>query len=210
MIAYLDFSDNSLEGSILDSLHSLTNLETLDLSSNNLSGTIPDFLVNFTHLSNLNLSLNNLEGQVPDGGIFSNITLESLMGNVRLCGGAPQLGFSPCPNKFDKILSQLAAAITAFGAITICLCLLIRKREKKPNVTSSIDMADAMNAHRLVSYYEIVRATDTFSENNLLGVGSFGKVFKGQLDDGMVVAIKVLNMQVGKAKQSFDAEYKDT
>lgn len=204
-----------MEDSIPDSFRSLTNLETLDLSSNNLSGTIPNYLANFTYLSNLNLSYNNLEGQVPNGGIFSNVTLESLIGNVGLCGGPLQLEFLPCPNKSYGTFSQhflkfvLPAVTTAFlGAIIICLYLLIRKRTKKPNVTSSIDMADDMIGHRPVSYYEIVRATDTFSENNLLGVGSFGKVFKGQLDDGMVVAIKVLNMQVEKAKQSFDAECK--
>jgi Leucine-rich repeat (LRR) protein len=213
MLTYLNFSHNSLEGSILDSLRSLTNLETLDLSWNNLTGIIPNYLTNFTDLSTLNLSFNNLEGQVPNGGVFSNLTLKSLMGNVRLCGGAPQLGFSPCPEKYKPTFCGhflkfiLPALAISFCAITICLYLLRRKRIKKPDVKASTDVVD-MISHRSVSYYEIVRATDTFSEDNLLGVGSYGKVFKGQLDDGMVVAIKVLNMQVEKAMQSFDAECK--
>nr|CAB3473969.1 unnamed protein product [Digitaria exilis] len=44
------------------------------------------------------------------------------------------------------------------------------------------------------------------SYNSLSGAGSFGKVFKGELDDGSVIAIKVLNMQYELASKSFDTE----
>lgn len=56
------------------------------------------------------------------------------------------------------------------------------------------------------TYHELVRATRNFTSDNLLGEGSLGKVFKGELDDGYLIAVKVLNMQHGSASKSFDTE----
>jgi hypothetical protein len=210
MLTYLNLSHNSFEGSIPD-LENLASLETLDLSSNNLSGTIPMSLANITDLTSLNLSFNRLEGQIPEGGLFSNLTLQSLIGNYGLCG-ASQLGFSPCLTKSHSSSNRhllhflLPAMAIAFGAIAFCLYIWIGKTlKKKRDSTPSVDPTDG-TGHQLVSHHELVLATDNFSEDNMLGSGSFGKVFKGQLRNGLVVAIKVLNMQQEQAIRSFDAE----
>uniref|UniRef100_A0ACD5Z2K9 Uncharacterized protein n=1 Tax=Avena sativa TaxID=4498 RepID=A0ACD5Z2K9_AVESA len=218
-LTYLNLSHNSFKDLVPDSFSHLTSLATLDLSSNILSGTIPNYLANFTYLSYLNLSYNRLEGQIPDGGVFSNITLQSLVGNVGLCG-APRLGLSPCIDKSRStsgrhiLMFILPAVIVGAGDWTLCsacqrqwiICTIIKKKNKKqPSITSCTGMTGLIS-RRLVSYHEIARATKNFSKDNLLGAGSFGKVFKGQLDDGLVVAIKVLNMQVEQAVRSFDAE----
>ncbi|KAL6842099.1 hypothetical protein ACP4OV_028078 [Aristida adscensionis] len=224
MLTYMNLSHNSFDEPIPDSFSHLTNIVTLDLSSNNLSGTIPNCLAVFTYLTSLNLSFNNLEGQIPNGGVFSNLTFQSLMGNIRLCGGGTHLGFSPCLDKSHRTHGRhfwkfvVPVASVAFVASSIFFYLMRRRKMKKrPDDKDSTEvaaffleypeMADLI-IHRPVSYHDIVRATDNFNQENLLGSGSFGKVFKGKLDNGMVVAIKVLNMQLAQAMRSFDAECK--
>ncbi|KAJ4916271.1 Protein kinase superfamily protein [Raphanus sativus] len=43
------------------------------------------------------------------------------------------------------------------------------------------------------TFKELASATRNFREVNLLGEGGFGRVYKGRLDSGQVVAIKQLN-----------------
>jgi len=154
-------------------------------------------------LTSLNLSFNKLEGKIPEGGIFSNITSISLIGNARLCG-SPHLGFSPCledshSNKRHLLVILLPVVTAAFVSIVLCDHLMIRRKDS---------VTDPGNAVRqtLVTYHELISATNNFSDNNLLGTGSLAKVFKCQLSNGLVVAIKVLNMRLQPAIRSFGAE----
>ncbi|KAI9119352.1 hypothetical protein K1719_010027 [Acacia pycnantha] len=56
------------------------------------------------------------------------------------------------------------------------------------------------------TYEELVRATDGFSDANLLGQGGFGYVHKGILPNGKEVAIKQLKAGSGQGEREFQAE----
>ncbi|XP_047044899.1 proline-rich receptor-like protein kinase PERK1 [Lolium rigidum] len=56
------------------------------------------------------------------------------------------------------------------------------------------------------TYEELVRATDGFSDANLLGQGGFGYVHKGVLPSGKEIAVKQLKLGSGQGEREFQAE----
>ncbi|KAK9102562.1 hypothetical protein Sjap_019816 [Stephania japonica] len=59
---------------------------------------------------------------------------------------------------------------------------------------------------RTISANEIERATDSYSDSRILGEGGFGRVYKGILDDGTNVAVKVLKRDDLQGGREFLAE----
>ncbi|KZV57089.1 receptor-like protein kinase [Dorcoceras hygrometricum] len=207
----LHVESNSLEGEIPGGLSALKGLQELDLSQNNLSGSIPTSIVDLNLIS-LNLSFNRLQGEVPARGMFKNRSAISLQGNANLCGGISLLQLPPCPPtdfKKDRHFSHLwKILISVLGAGFICVTLssciwkfVYRRREPQPLVPLFPD------SFLRVSYADLVKATDGFSEANLLGSGRFGSVYRGILDETrLAVAVKVLNLEVKGASKSFISE----
>ncbi|CAJ1961096.1 unnamed protein product [Sphenostylis stenocarpa] len=59
---------------------------------------------------------------------------------------------------------------------------------------------------RYFTLQEIKQATDNFDESNVIGVGGFGKVYKGVIDNGTKVAIKRSNPQSEQGVDEFQTE----
>ncbi|XP_051203002.1 receptor kinase-like protein Xa21 [Lolium perenne] len=215
LLQILQLQNNSFTGNIPSPLSELKGLEILDLSSNNFSGQIPKFLGDFTTLYHLNLSFNNFDGQVPTAGVFANATEISVLGNTKLCGGIQDLHLPPCflhiPNIRHKlpmhaIVILLVATITCIVSLHLLFFFACHKKRARETLPSAV-----MRGCHVVSYQQLAHATDGFSTANLLGEGSYGSVYRGNLCDPTggednVVAVKLLKLQTPGALKSFAAE----
>jgi tRNA A-37 threonylcarbamoyl transferase component Bud32 len=198
----LFMGNNMFSGSIPATLGDVKGLEILDLSSNQISGTIPKTLENLQALLLLNLSFNNLEGLLPKEGAFRNLSRIHVEGNSKLC-----LDLSCWNNQHrQRISTAIYIVIAGIAAVTVCsviavfLCVRKRKGEIMPR-SDSIKLQ-----HPTISYGELREATGSFDAENLIGKGSFGSVYKGELRDATVVAVKVLDSEKYGSWKSFLAE----
>ncbi|KAK9743114.1 hypothetical protein RND81_03G218400 [Saponaria officinalis] len=214
-LQYLKIDGNFFHGDVPSSFASLASLQEINFSRNNLSGTIPAFFSRFPLINHLDLSYNDFEGRVTTNSVFANASAVSLVGNSRLCGGVQQLHLPKCIENegMEKkkrspfhTLKLVIPVISAFASVLILatgIYVACIRKKIKPS-SSGLLMGESFMK---VSYDMLLKATSGFSPYSLLGVGSFGSVFKGILD-GKTVAVKVLNLQHRAASKSFITECK--
>lgn len=215
VLEYCILKGNIFEGKIPDSMGQLRGLLGLDLSRNNLSGRIPDFLGTLKSLEQLDLSYNSFDGEVPESGIFLNTSAFSVEGNTALCGGIAELKLPPCSKhgsatgkRSHKVIITISLA-TGILSIGLLLALFVFCHQRRKWRKAEHTLANINDQHVRVSYINLANATNGFSSENLVGVGSFGSVYKGTMminDQEVVVAVKVLNLLQRGASQSFIAE----
>jgi LRR receptor-like serine/threonine-protein kinase FLS2 len=207
----LALADNKLNGSIPTSLGDMVSLISLDLSENMLTGLIPKSLESLLYLQNINFSYNRLQGEIPDGGPFKNFTAQSFTHNEALCGN-PRLHVPQCVKQVKKtsmakkLLLKCIVPIVVSTILVVACIILLKQRKKKRNENNVESRLSTFGVARRISYYELVQATNGFSESNLLGRGGFGSVYQGKLPDGEIVAVKVIDLQSEEKSRSFDAE----
>ncbi|CAN1239696.1 LRR receptor kinase BAK1 [Linum grandiflorum] len=209
----LDLYLNSFSDQIPESLGNLSKLRFLRLNDNSLVGPIPMSLASISTLQVLDLSNNRLSGMVPNS--FALFSSTRFANNSDLCG--PVTGL-PCPASSPPatcVLSVMAlgrssattAAIAISGGVAACALLLfavsaiyfIRWRHRKRRADVVVFAAE--DEHQLdlsqlqlerFSWQDLLVATDDFSDRKVVGTGGFGKVYKGRLADGSLVAVKRL------------------
>ncbi|XP_041010398.1 protein NSP-INTERACTING KINASE 1-like [Juglans microcarpa x Juglans regia] len=207
----LDLSNNFFTGQVPNTLYHMKSLQYLRLNNNSLSGAIPSTLANVTQLSFLDLSYNNLSGPVPKFHVKS----FSVAGNPLICAtrseecsGTTSLLPSFTSNNLQKTqpsgTTKGQKIALAFGSSLGCVCLLLlgfgflfwwRQRHNQQiffDVYEQHHEQLCLGNLRRFQFRELQIATNNFSSKNLIGKGGFGNVYKGYLEDGMVVAVKRL------------------
>ncbi|KAH0724871.1 hypothetical protein KY284_000736 [Solanum tuberosum] len=193
-LIHLSLRDNKLQGSIPSSMSSMSALEFLDLSHNNVSGLIPKSLEKLLNLKYFYDSFNNLVGEIPSSGPFKNLSSEYFISNEALCG-SPRFRVPPCQSstlkhksKRKKVLVLILPVGIALVLVSIAFAFVWIKyiRGKSTDPQQGVDSFSFVSTRGRISYYELLQATDSLNESNLIA--------------------KVLNLQLQAAFRSFDTK----
>ncbi|PNT69125.1 hypothetical protein BRADI_3g49930v3 [Brachypodium distachyon] len=133
--------------------------------------------------------------------------------SFKMEGPAPALNISKLPalpftipkrpSMTLKILLPIASAALVL-ALAITILVIDRRRRKYAELKE--DWETAFGPHRF-SYKDLFHATDGFSDTRLLGVGGFGRVYKGVLPaSGLEVAVKKVSHESRQGMKEFIAE----
>lgn len=214
-IGVLDLSHNHFQGYIPASLVGLSFLSDLDVSNNNLSGTIPS------------------GGQLTTFPAARYENNSGLCGvPLPACGSGNRAATFRNQHNKPNVEAGVIIGITFFIFCIIGLTLAlyrVMKHKKKdeqrekyidslPTSGSSswklssvpeplsINVATFEKPLRKLTFAHLLEATNGFSADSLIGTGGFGEVYKAQLKDGCVVAIKKLIHVTGQGDREFMAE----
>ncbi|MBA0828034.1 hypothetical protein Goarm_012759 [Gossypium armourianum] len=189
-ISNINMADNVLSGKIPSSLGSLPTLNSLNLSGNQLSGKIPESL-SLLKLNLVDLSYNRLTGPIPNS--FSIEAYNgSFTGNPGLCSPTIRY-FKQCQP--DSAMSKDTHTLIVWftlGATVLLVslgCFLYVRRKEKDNSLSLKEESWNIKSFHVLTFteYEIL---DSVKQENLIGKGGSGNVYKVTLPNGVELAVK--------------------
>lgn len=208
-----DFSRNSLFGEIPKGIAKLKDLGVLNFSRNQLTGEIPSEIKFMTSLTTFDLSENNFIGTIPTGGQFFVFNESSFAGNPHLC--TPRL--APCPLSVNKTgqspggigsnSGSWKVVITVIAIVTVLslgFVTVYMMRKKKLQMS---------RAWKLTAFqrldFKSEDVLECLKEENIIGKGGAGIVYRGSMPDGADVAIKrLVGRGSGRNDHGFSAEIK--
>lgn len=208
-VVSLDLSSNEFSGGIPKSLANCSYLNILKLDSNQLSGQIPPEIGLLNRIKTFTVTKNQLTGPVPHFVNPNNpVTASSYAGNPGLCGEPlPRCQGNSKKNSTPTIVGAAVAGVVAGATIfSILLFFYIRKMSRKKKEEDPLGNKWARSikgAQKIkISMFEkivskmnlndLMKATDNFSNEKIIGSGRTGTMYKAVLEDGTVLMVKRL------------------
>ncbi|RDX60591.1 Cysteine-rich receptor-like protein kinase 3, partial [Mucuna pruriens] len=159
--------------------------------------------------NNIHICLPNTDGSAYDAGCFMRYSETAFFADNQTIDITPYLKQGGSSKK-GAIIGGVVGGV---GLVVILLALFaLLRRYKKPK--KKVPRGDILGATELrgpvtYRYNDLKTATKNFSDENKLGEGGFGDVYKGTLKNGKVVAVKKLLLgQSGKMDEQFESEVK--
>ncbi|XXG87287.1 hypothetical protein AAC387_Pa11g2008 [Persea americana] len=148
------------------------------------------------------------DGRALDAGCFLRYS------NTAFFSANQSMNISPYLSRGSKKKKAIIGGVVGGVAVVFLLLLLmfvIFVRTKKNKKTQKGDILGATELRGPVNfrYKDLKSATKNFNEENKLGGGGFGDVYKGVLKNGKIVAVKKLIIdESSRAKADFESEAK--
>ncbi|XP_010549355.1 PREDICTED: receptor-like protein kinase HSL1 [Tarenaya hassleriana] len=204
MLNELNLASNKFSGRIPVEIGSLSVLNYLDLSDNLFSGEIPLSLQSLK-LNRLNLSNNRLSGEVPPL-LAKEMYKNSFLGNPGLCSDLEGLCGSKKEAKNKGYLWLLRSIFILAALVFLVGIVWFYFKYKTFKESRSVEKSKwtLMSFHKLG--FRENEILESLAEDNLIGAGSSGKVYKVVLSSGEVVAVKRLWTRSIKETESCDPE----
>lgn len=175
----------------------------LDHETSNIQGA-PYILDAITHVGgpgmiNVSIGTSNLNG-VPPESILNGVEIMKISDNKGNLDGTHSKTMSLTSRSKKKIwviAVSAAGALFIIGVLGLLIFVLSRRNIKKASNAGLVEQypdESTIFSKSKVGYrfplHTIQEATDRFSESLVIGIGGFGKVYKGTLFDGTIVAVK--------------------
>ncbi|KAL0368686.1 UNVERIFIED_CONTAM: MDIS1-interacting receptor like kinase [Sesamum calycinum] len=209
-IAYLplqkiDLSQNSIQGTITSAFGSIGTsgynevLLQVNLSHNNLSGAIPRALF---ELGTVDLSYNALEGPIPID-IRCELPKCVLFPNGNLFNYSASTTSSNKKKRHRNYTLIFLPVAVFFGLLFLGGVFSYSKSRQRSQIKSHLlPMKETYsryeNFNGKIAYEDIVRATEDFEISYCIGTGGYGSVYRAELPNGRVVALKKLHRMEGE------------
>ncbi|KAK3006669.1 hypothetical protein RJ639_017416, partial [Escallonia herrerae] len=202
----LNLSYNGLTGPIPAQISALSKLSILDLSHNMLDGDLSS-LAGLDNLVSLNISYNNFTGYLPDTKLFRQLPTTDLAANQGLCSfgrdscflsnvaGKRMGGTEDHVSRSRRLKLAIALLITLTIAMVIMGTVAVIRARRTIRDDDDSEIGES-RPWQLTPFqklnFSVEQILRCLVDSNVIGKGCSGVVYRADMENGDVIAVKKL------------------